>query len=151
MTEIGNGGMAVLEIEALEKFRGIVRANPLNGIADGIGRAAVARECIRAFFRRHGGHRQHARSIRLGRLVGRRAVQGVGQGVAQQPMIAISLSIESYFSRHENSNQETSLRRSSAGLRAWRSGRRRPRLMRTRTYSTVTGRSTRRAHGTRDR
>ena len=33
MPEIGDGGVAVLEIEAFEKLRGIVGAHPFDGVA----------------------------------------------------------------------------------------------------------------------
>ena len=51
VAQIGDGGVAVLEVEALEKLGGIVRAHPLDGIANRIGRARVARQRIGDLFR----------------------------------------------------------------------------------------------------
>src|SRR5215471_12334894 len=54
MTEVSDGLVAVLEIEALEELFRVMRFNPFERLADGIGRAAVARQSVGAFFRRHG-------------------------------------------------------------------------------------------------
>ena len=59
VAQIGNGGVAVLEIEALQKFRGIVRADPLDRIANRIGRPAVASQRVGDLFRRHRRHGQN--------------------------------------------------------------------------------------------
>src|SRR3954449_6237264 len=45
--------MAILKIEALQKFSGIVRTNPIERIANRIRRPAVACECVGQLFRRH--------------------------------------------------------------------------------------------------
>src|ERR1700722_20935127 len=54
MAEIGDRLVAVLKVVALEKTLRIVRAYPVDGLADGIGGAAVARQGIGALLRRHG-------------------------------------------------------------------------------------------------
>ena len=58
--QVGDGSVAVLEIEALEKLGGVVRAHPIDGIADGIGRAAVARQRECALLGRHRADREDA-------------------------------------------------------------------------------------------
>ncbi len=55
MAQIGDRLVAVLEVEALEKTLRIVRPHPVDRLPDGIGRPAVPRERISAFFRRHRG------------------------------------------------------------------------------------------------
>src|SRR5271166_713600 len=58
--KIGDGGVPVLKIKALQEFRGIVRPDPLDGIADGIRRAAVARQGVSTLLSRHRPDRDHA-------------------------------------------------------------------------------------------
>ena len=69
--QVGDGGVAVLEIEAFQKLTGIVRANPFNGIANGIRRPAVARQRVSKLLRRHRGERQDTthgeKSLRVSR------------------------------------------------------------------------------------
>ncbi len=55
MPEIGNRLMPVLEVKAFQKTLRIVRPHPLDRLPDRIGRPAVARQRVGAFFRRHGG------------------------------------------------------------------------------------------------
>ena len=55
VAEIGDGLVAVLEVETFEELLGIVGADPVDGLPDGIGGAAVAGERIGAFFRRQRG------------------------------------------------------------------------------------------------
>ncbi len=54
MAEVGDGGVSVLEVEAVEKFRGIVRFHPGEGVDDGVSRAAIAGEGVCALFRGEG-------------------------------------------------------------------------------------------------
>src|ERR1035438_2676361 len=56
MAEIGYRLVTVLKIETLEKTLRVVRAHPIDRLADGICRAAVARERIGALLRRHRGY-----------------------------------------------------------------------------------------------
>ena len=60
MAEVGDGGVAVLEIEAFEELRGVVRFHPGEGVDDGVSRAAVAGECVRALFRGERRDRKNA-------------------------------------------------------------------------------------------
>jgi hypothetical protein len=49
-----------LEVKTFEELGGIVRAYPLDGIANGIGGAGVSRQCIGDLFRGHGRNGQDA-------------------------------------------------------------------------------------------
>ncbi len=60
VAQIGDGRVAVLEVEAFEKLGGIVRPHPLDGIANGIGGAGVSRQRIGDLFRGHGRDGQDA-------------------------------------------------------------------------------------------
>ena len=60
VSEVGDGGVAVLEIEAFEELRGIVRFHPGEGVDDGVSRAAVAGEGIRTLFRGEGSDGKNA-------------------------------------------------------------------------------------------
>ena len=50
MAEVGDGGVAVLEVEAFEELGGVVGADPVEGLGDGVGRAAIAGEGVGALF-----------------------------------------------------------------------------------------------------
>src|SRR5689334_3492079 len=60
MPQVGDRGVAVLEIEAFQEFLRIVRAYPLDRIANRIRRAAVAGQRVGALLWRHGRHRNDA-------------------------------------------------------------------------------------------
>ena len=62
VTEVGDGSVAVLEVEALEELRRIVSAHPFHRFTNGIGRPAVARECIGDLLGRHRSHCKNARA-----------------------------------------------------------------------------------------
>src|SRR5579863_1981384 len=53
MAQIGNRLVPILEVITLQKILRIMRADPIDGLADRIGRAAVPGESIGALFRRH--------------------------------------------------------------------------------------------------
>jgi hypothetical protein len=57
VSQVGDRGMPVLEVEAFEKALRIVRADPVDRLPDRIGRAAVARQGIGALL---AGHRRHS-------------------------------------------------------------------------------------------
>lgn len=52
MAQVRDGLVPILEVVTLEKFFGVVGPHPRERFANGIGRAAIARQRIRAFFRR---------------------------------------------------------------------------------------------------
>src|SRR4051794_3245130 len=60
VAQVGDRSVAVLEVEALEKFLRVMRPHPLDGVADRIGRAAVTREGVGALLGGHGRHRDDA-------------------------------------------------------------------------------------------
>src|SRR6185312_5895632 len=59
MPQISNGSVAILKIKALQKFGGVVCADPFDRVDDRIGRAAVSRERVCHLFRRHRRHRKN--------------------------------------------------------------------------------------------
>ena len=91
------------ENRALEELRRIVRAHPVDRVGDKIGRPAVTRQRIGAFFRGHRRDRQHALRI-FHRL--RFKLHGHGHTGYHS------------YSSHENPHQETACRRDSSVLRA---------------------------------
>ena len=58
--EIGDGRVSVLEVKALQKLPGIVRANPVNRIPNRIRRSAITRQGVSKLLGRHRGERQNA-------------------------------------------------------------------------------------------
>src|SRR5262249_24533198 len=54
--EVRDGGVAVLEVEALQEFLRVVGAHPFDGITNGIGRPAVAGQRVGTLLGRHGRH-----------------------------------------------------------------------------------------------
>ncbi len=60
MAEVGDGGVAVLEVEAFEELRGVVGADPVERLGDGVSRAAIAGESVGAFFGGQGGDGENA-------------------------------------------------------------------------------------------
>ena len=60
VAKIGDGSVAVLEVKTFEELGGIVRAHPLDGIANGISGTRVSRQRIGDLFRGHGRYGQDA-------------------------------------------------------------------------------------------
>src|SRR5690242_6905410 len=60
MAQVGDRGVAVLEIKAFEKFRRVMGADPIERVTYRIGRPAVARQGIGELFRRHWRNGQYA-------------------------------------------------------------------------------------------
>ncbi len=53
--QVRDRSMAIGKVELLPEFFGRVAVDPAETVLDGIGRAAVARQRVGGFFRRHGG------------------------------------------------------------------------------------------------